>query len=97
MLASKYQLLHGPYVPPAFRRGDRTVCLYRDADVVITSWTNARIPWPRCRAIGVRGGSGLLVCDELVRCIRSESAEAIKHWFGVSTNAVWNWRRRGRV
>src|SRR5262249_31675142 len=39
------------------------------------------------------GGSGLLVTEELVRAVRSESAVAIKCWFGVSTNAVWNWRR----
>jgi hypothetical protein len=29
----------------------------------------------------------------LVRAIRTESAEAIKFWFGVSPNAVWNWRK----
>jgi hypothetical protein len=61
--------------------------------VVITSWTDARISWPRCRAIGVRGGSGLLLTEELVRAVRTESAEAIKYWFGVSANAVWNWRQ----
>jgi hypothetical protein len=93
MQANQHKLLHGPYNPPALRRGDRTQCLYRDTEVVITSWTDARIPWPRCRAIGVRGGSGLLLTEELVRAIRTECAEAIKHWFGVSANAVWNWRK----
>jgi hypothetical protein len=33
------------------------------------------------------------VTDELLRAIRTEAAVAIKHWFGVSTHAVWNWRR----
>jgi len=93
MRADKDALLHGPYTPPGLRRGDRTFCLYRDAEVVITSWTEARIPWPRCRAIGVRGGSGLLITEELVRAIRTESAEALKYWFSVKANAVWNWRR----
>jgi len=93
MQVNKHKLLHGPYIPPALGRGDRTVCLYRDDEVIITSWTDARISWPRCRAIGIRGGSGLLLTDELVRAVRTESAEAIKYWFGVSANAVWNWRQ----
>ena len=41
------------------------MCFYRDADVVITSWSGGRISWPRCRAIGHRGGSGLLAVGEL--------------------------------
>jgi hypothetical protein len=44
MASSKPELLHGPYQPPALRRGDRATCLYLDAEVVITSWTDARIP-----------------------------------------------------
>src|SRR5262249_19163930 len=39
------------------------------------------------------GGSGLLVTEELVRAVRTESAVALKHWFGVSTHTVWCWRR----
>src|SRR5580704_11930962 len=70
-------LLFGPYHPPALRRGDRTQCLVRDADVVVTSWSDGRISWPRCRTLGQRGGSGLLVEDELAQAIRSESALAI--------------------
>ena len=50
-------LLAGPYVPPKFKRGDRAFCLYRDCDVVVTAWTDARIPWPRCQVAGVSGGS----------------------------------------
>jgi hypothetical protein len=33
------------------------------------------------------------VTEELVRAIRTESAAALKHWFGVSTHTVWSWRR----
>jgi hypothetical protein len=87
------RLRFGPYTPPAVKKGDRTSCLYRDADVVVTAWTAARIPWPRCRALASRGGAGLLVTDELRRAILSESAAAVMHWFGVSTKAVWKWRR----
>jgi hypothetical protein len=88
-----FKLLGGPYNPPALRVGDRTACLYRGTEVVITSWTAARVPWPRCRGLGVRGGSGLLINDELLRAIRAESAEALKYWFGVGTRAVWSWRK----
>jgi hypothetical protein len=93
MHSNKPELLSGPYEPPALQRGDRAICFFRDAEVVITSWTNARIPWPRCRAIGRRGGSGLLVTEELVRAVRTESSVAIQHWFGVTVTTIWRWRK----
>jgi hypothetical protein len=73
----RVQLLHGPYTPPALNRGDPAVCRYRDAGVVVTSWSEAPIPWPRCQVPGQRGGSGLLVDAELARAVRCESAQAI--------------------
>jgi hypothetical protein len=64
--ADRVRLLHGPYAPPPLRKGDRAHCLLRDCTVVITSWTAARIPWPRCRALdGPGGGSGILLDEEL--------------------------------
>lgn len=86
-------LLFGPYQPPPLRRGDRAFCLLRDTDVVITSWSDARISWPRCRALQSRGGSGLLMDEELARAVRHESALAIRYWWGVGVAAVWHWRR----
>jgi hypothetical protein len=88
-----YRLLHGPYTPPALHVGDRTTCLARDRDVKITSWTNARVSWPRCQPIGQRGGSGILVEEELARAIRCESALAIGYWWGVNCKTVAWWRR----
>jgi hypothetical protein len=93
MHAGKRPLLHGTYTPPALRPGDRTTCLYRDAEVVITSWTDAPIAWPRCRRVGARGGPGLLVSEELLRATRTESPVALTHSFGVSLRTVWNWRK----
>jgi hypothetical protein len=61
--------------------------------VVITSWSDGRISWPRCRALGHRGGSGLLVEDELARAVRGESAAAVMFWWGVGCNTVWSWRK----
>lgn len=88
----RLRFLFGPYRPPALRRGDITYCCFRDSQVIITGWSNGLIQWPRCRALGSRGGSGLLVDETLAFVVRHESAVAIKHWFGVSTKAVWNWR-----
>lgn len=92
--SARFRLL-GSYRAPAVRVGDRAVCLYRDCDVVVTSVTDAPIPWPRCRPADQKGGagSGLLVDEALKRAIETESAEALQHWFGVSHNTVWNWRR----
>ena len=88
------KLLRGPYEPPPLKKGDRAFCLFRDADVIVTSWTAARIPWPRCRlAEGTGGGSGLLVDEELARAVRCESALAVRHWWGVCEGAGWRWRK----
>ncbi len=90
----RVKLLFGPYNPPPLRRGDRATCLFRDCEVVITSWTDAPIPWPRCRAVHHRrGGPGLLVDEELARAIRHESAAAVMHWWGVGVRVVWQWRK----
>jgi hypothetical protein len=87
-------LLHGPYHAPALRKGDRATCLYLDGEVVVTSWTDAPIPWPRCRSVEhQRCAPGLLVDDELLRAIRTESAAAVMHWWKVSVSVVWCWRR----
>ena len=86
-------LLFGPYQAPRVKRGNRAYCLYRNSAVVISSWTDARISWPRCQVLGQQGGSGLLVDEELLWAIMSESVVAIKHWWGVGNKAIWNWRR----
>jgi hypothetical protein len=92
--SDRTRLLHGPYRPPRLRAGDRASCLLRDCTVVITGWTAARIPWPRCRALdGPGGGSGILLDEELARAVRHESAAAICHWWGVSEGVVWRWRK----
>jgi hypothetical protein len=91
-------LLYGPYRAPALRKGDRSTCFYRDCEVVVTSWTDAPIPWPRCRSVEhKRSAPGLLVDDELLRAIRHESAAAVIHWWRVTASVVWCWRRAFQV
>jgi hypothetical protein len=68
--------------------------LLRDCAVVVTSWSDAPIPWPRCRALdGPGGGSGILLDEELARAVRHESAAAVMHLWGVTAGVVWRWRK----
>jgi hypothetical protein len=89
----KIRLLFGPYKPPPLKRGDRTYCLYRDRAVVIRTWSDAPIPWPRCYyAEGRPRGHGLVVDAELARAVRHESAAAVGYWWGVGRATVQRWR-----
>lgn len=98
MHTGKTNLLFGPYRPPPLRVGDRTLCIYRDAEVVVFGWSAAPIPWPRCYVLGTRAaGQGLLIEDELARAVRNESSMAIQHWWGVCEVTVGKWRRALRV
>jgi len=51
------RLLFRPYIPPRVRKGGKEFCLFRDEPVVVTSWTDARLSWPRCQKPRQRGGS----------------------------------------
>jgi hypothetical protein len=95
-MKDQLKLLSGPYHAPALRVGERAVCHYRKCVVVVTSWTDAPISWPRCRPLPLPCPS-LLVDDELLRAIRSESVAAIRHWWGVSGGLVARWRKAFEV
>jgi len=93
MPSDRIKLLAGPYRPPRLRKGARAFCFYRDTDIVITSWTNGRIPWPRGRALDlVCGMPSYLVDEELLGAIRNESTVALMHWFGVGSSLIARWR-----
>jgi hypothetical protein len=86
------RLLHSPYRRPSVRVGNRATCLIR-GEVAVTSRTHARLRWPRCLPVNGVGHPSLLVDEELARAVRSESAAALCHWWGVSEGVVWRWRK----
>jgi hypothetical protein len=87
-------VLRGTYAQPALRHGDRTDCLVRDCTMVVTTWSDAPISWPRgCPAVQSPGSPGLIVDEELARAVRQESAAAIRYWWGVSNVTVSRWRK----
>src|SRR5262245_33189899 len=91
-IPDKCRLLHGPYSPPCAHVGTRTDCLIRGT-VIITSWTDARISWPRCRPPAGRSHPSRLVDDELAGAVRTEAAAAVCYWWRVSHGVVQRWRR----
>jgi hypothetical protein len=85
--------LIGVYQPPRVRSRERVWCEYREQWCRITTWSEGRIPWPRCAPIGAGGGSGLWIDETLKIAILTESGQALEYWFGISGGAVWRWRR----
>lgn len=88
--SERFKLLHGPYAPPALRRGDTVECEYRGCEVKVGGLTDGRIPWPRLLK---NGKPALIVCGDLARAVRSESELAISYWWGVSVTTIWKWRQ----
>ncbi len=85
----RYKLRFGPYLGPRLRIGDACQCEIRGL-VEVSGWTGAPIAWPQGRAKGRR--RAIIVCGDLLRALRHESADALCYHFGVQRSTVWRWR-----
>src|SRR5215211_7931672 len=88
--ADRFKLL-GTYRTPPVRVGRVLACEARDCDVIVTGYSDARIPWPLGRRRGTSARS-LVVSGDLERAVRAESNQAVCHWFGVTPQTVSKWR-----
>jgi hypothetical protein len=77
--AGRYRLL-GTYRTPKVRVGTVLSCEARDCDVIVTCYTDARIPWPKGRRKGATA-VGPVVSGDLARNLCTESDLADRHWF----------------
>jgi hypothetical protein len=60
----------------------------------VRGFTDAPISWPSTRRTG---GFSPILCDDLVRAVRTTSSRAICHHWGVSKQTVWKWREAWEV
>ena len=82
------KLIAGPYRPPRCRLGDLLYC-DRSGEVVVSGFTD-RLRWPYTLRYGQVSP---ILCGDLVRAVRIESAKAVAYWWGVSRQLVFRWRR----
>jgi hypothetical protein len=88
--SERFELLHGPYVPPKCRVGDKLPCEQRGREVIVGGMTDAPIQWPYEL---VRGPGSPILCGDLIRAVWWESASAVAHHWGVDARTVENWRQ----
>jgi hypothetical protein len=88
----RFRLL-GTYETPRVRLGTVLSDEVRDGDVVVSGYTDARIPWPVGHSKERGGFPALVVYGRLVQAVRRESNQAVCHWFGVSAQTVSRWRK----
>lgn len=85
-----FELIGGPYAMPRCRVGGILTCEVRGRDVRVGGVHDAPISWPTI----YRGGPpSLIVCGDLIRALKTESAIAVAHHWGVALSTVCHWRQ----
>ena len=92
--SERFKLLYGPYLPPKCQEGDKLRCEHRGREVRVGAISDAPIRWPCAWAKGPRSP---ILCGELIRAVRLESAIAVAHHWGVNRATVSIWRRGLKV
>src|SRR4051812_49132675 len=80
------------YATPRLRAGDMARCARR-GDVRVVGLSDAPIPWPVGQTLPRGRARSLVLSDGLADAVRRESAVAVAHWWGVSTQTVGAWRK----
>ena len=88
--SERFKLLYGPYVVPNCKLGDRLLCEYRARELSVRGMTDGLIQWPCTRRNRTKSP---IVCGDLVRAIRTESAMAVAYHWGVRHKTIWKWRK----
>ena len=82
------RLRFGPYKPPALKKGDRAFCLYRDANVVVTSWTDtnssAHPVATEARDVAAQSAAPSALHSEMIRILEWRPA-----WFEFTHVYLW--------
>ncbi|HEX5272701.1 MAG TPA: hypothetical protein VFW33_19525 [Gemmataceae bacterium] len=87
-------LIGGPYPAPRLEEGAVVECQHKGA-VRVGALSGSPIPWPLGHRPGQAGGGHWLpiLTGALVEAVRTESAGAVAHWWGVSRATVQRWRK----
>jgi len=90
--ADRFRLL-GTYHTPRVRVRRVLSCEARDCDVIVSGYTESRIPWPLGYPRERGGSSAPIVFGGLVRAVRTESNQSVCFWFGITPQTVSKWRK----
>jgi hypothetical protein len=89
LLATRFDLIGKRYRTPRFRIGDIVTCSVR-GEVTIVGISDGKIPWPIGKTHRARAP---VVYKDLERAVRTESNQAVCHWWGITGQTVTKWKK----